>query len=89
MVEKNEKVNITESLEQLNNIVQWYEKQDNVDVEVGLEKVKEAAKLIKMSKSRLSEIENEFKEIEKEIGEEGTVSENSIQDDIDPNDLNF
>jgi len=69
MAEKQKKINLTESLEKLNEIVGWFENQDDVDVEAGLEKVREAAKLIKNSKTRLAEIDNEFKEIEKEIGE--------------------
>lgn len=90
MAGKNDKVNLTESLEELNGIVQWFEDQDNVDVEVGLAKVREAAKLIKSSKTRLAEIENEFKEIEKEIGEdEPAGSGASADDDINPDDLNF
>jgi len=90
MTGKNNKVNLTESLELLNGIVQWFEDQDNVDVEVGLEKVRDAAKLIKSSKTRLAEIENEFKEIEKDIGDdEPAGSEASTDDDINPDDLNF
>ncbi len=77
MAPKPEKVNLTKSLEDLNAIVSWFEHQDNVDVEMGLEKVREAAKLIKDSKGRLAEIENEFKEIEKEIGTEELVKDNS------------
>jgi hypothetical protein len=72
MANKQEKVNLTDSLERLNEIVGWFEHQENVDVEAGLEKVREAASLIKSSKSRLAEIENEFKEIEKEIGEDSS-----------------
>lgn len=67
---KEEQINLTKSLEKLNEIVVWFEKQDDVDVEAGLEKVREATILIKNSKGRLAEIENEFKEIEKEVGEE-------------------
>ena len=40
-----------------------------IDVEEGLEKVKEAVVLIKLSKERLRKIENEFEEIKKEIEE--------------------
>jgi hypothetical protein len=75
MVDKKQKVNLTESLKQLNGIVVWFEDQEEVDVEVGLEKVREASKLIKSSKIRLAEIENEFKEIEKEIGTDEVTSE--------------
>jgi len=68
MIEK--KVNLKESLSKLNGIVEWFDEQEEVDVEVGLEKVKEGAELIKACKKRLSEVENEFKEIQREIDKE-------------------
>ena len=68
--DKKDEINLTKSLGELNAIVTWFDEQEDVDVEAGLEKVREAAKLIKGSKTRLAEIENEFKEIEKEIGED-------------------
>jgi exonuclease VII small subunit len=68
MAGKKQDVNLTESLAALNAIVGWFDEQENVDVEQGLEKVREAAKLIKDSKTRLAQIENEFTEIEREMG---------------------
>lgn len=67
MVAKKQETNLTQSLSELNKIVSWFDEQDNVDVEQGLEKVRAAATLIKESKTRLAQIENEFKEIEKEM----------------------
>lgn len=52
------------------SIVEWFDEQEEVDVEVGLEKVKEGAELIRDCKKRLSEVENEFKEIQREIDKE-------------------
>ena len=63
--EKNE--NLNENLKKLSEITEWFENQDEVDVEEGLIKVKEAIGLIKSSKARLKGIENEFEEIKKEI----------------------
>ena len=59
--------NLNETLKKLAKIVEWFESQSELDVEKGLEYVKEGATLIKSSRERLSEIENEFKEIKKEI----------------------
>lgn len=64
--EKNN-VNLNETLKKLAGIVSWFENQTELDVEKGLEYVKEGAQLIKSSRERLSEIENEFKEIKKSI----------------------
>jgi len=63
------KVNISESLKKLESIAEWFEKEEEVDVELGLEKVKEGVVLIKSLKDRLKEVENEFNEIKKGIEE--------------------
>jgi exodeoxyribonuclease VII small subunit len=64
---KNE--SLSESIKKLEGIVEWFESQEEVDVEKGLEKFKEGALLVKSSRERLKEIENEFKEVEKELSE--------------------
>lgn len=63
-------IDLTESLKKLEEIVGWFENQEEVDVEKGLEKVKEGVKLIRSSKERLKKVENEFEEIKKELEEE-------------------
>lgn len=65
-----QKINLKESLGKLDNIVKWFDEQEEVDVEIGLEKVKEGAELIKVCRKRLSEVENEFTEIQREIDKE-------------------
>lgn len=67
MTYMNEGTNLTESIKQLEEIAEWFENQQDVDVEEGLTKVKEAAVLIKKSKARLAAIDNEFRAIEKDI----------------------
>jgi exonuclease VII small subunit len=64
------KTNINDSLKKLGEIVDWFEKQKEVDVEIGLEKVKDGARLIKIARERLRQIENEFEEVKKEIEED-------------------
>lgn len=63
--------NLNQNLRRLSEITEWFDHQEEVDVEEGLKKVKEAVTLIKASKSRLKEVENEFEEIKKEIEAEG------------------
>lgn len=65
-----DKSNLTESLEKLKAISDWFENQEEIDVEKGLEKVKEGVVLVKVSRARLKEIENEFEEVKKELTEE-------------------
>lgn len=64
------KQDLTSDLKKLSEISEWLEDQEEVDVEEGLKKVKEAAALIKASKERLKAVENEFEEIKKEIDTE-------------------
>jgi exonuclease VII small subunit len=66
--------NLNNNLKRLSEISEWFDNQEEVDVEEGLNKVKEAAELIKASQERLKGIENEFEEIKKEI-ETGDTSE--------------
>ncbi len=66
---KTDKKNLKEYIKQISQITDWFENQEEIDVEEALVKVKEAAELIKASKERLVEVENEFKEIKREISE--------------------
>jgi exonuclease VII small subunit len=56
-------------LKEIAEILAWFEAQDELDVEQALLKVKKAAVLIKASKQRLGELENQFKEIKAEAEE--------------------
>jgi len=64
---KKENKNLTEIIKNLSKISEWFEGQEEVDIELGLQKIKEATSLIKESKQRLKEVENEFEEIKKEL----------------------
>ena len=69
--EKSDTKNLNNSLKRLSEITKWFDNQEEIDVEEGLKKVKEAVELIKVSKERLKTIENEFEGIKKGIdGEE-------------------
>ena len=65
--EKPDTKNLNNSLKRLFEITEWFDNQEEIDVEEGLKKVKEAAELIKASKERFKTVENEFEEIKKEI----------------------
>jgi len=62
-----QKQSINESLRQLQEVVKWFEDQEEVDVEKGLEKVKQGTALVKDLKDRLKGVENEFKEVKQEL----------------------
>lgn len=64
---KEKTVSLSESLKRLEAITEWFENQEEIDVEKALEKVKEGVGLLKVSKARLKEVENEFKVVKKEL----------------------
>jgi exodeoxyribonuclease VII small subunit len=70
MPKKDTKETISESLEKLEKIVEWFDDQERVQVEEGLTKVKEGAVLIKDLRSRLKDVENEFEELKKDLDRE-------------------
>lgn len=61
--------NLSESLAELEKIAEWFESQEEVDVEKGIQKVRQGAELIKKSRARLESIENEFEDIQKSLEE--------------------
>lgn len=68
-----DQINITDNLKKLKEISEWFNNQDTVDVEKGLEKIKLATSLMKESKKRLIELQNEFTEIQKELEEDNVL----------------
>lgn len=65
--EKIDAKNLSDNLKKLSEITKWFENQEGINIEEGLKKIKEAVVLIKTSKERLKIVENEFKEIKKEL----------------------
>jgi exodeoxyribonuclease VII small subunit len=63
------KINVSKSLKELEEIVNWFEQQKNIDIEKGLEQVKNGAVIIKDLKKRLKKVENEFQEIKEDLKE--------------------
>lgn len=63
-------MNLSESLKKVQAIIAWFDDQEEVDVEKGLEKIKEGTVLIKESRTRLKEIENEFEVVKKDLEKE-------------------
>lgn len=68
MVKKETKT-FKKHLEEIAEILQWFDSQEELDVEEAIEKIKNISVLIKASKNRLAEIENEFKILKDEIEE--------------------
>ena len=60
---------LKESLKKLKSIIAWFDQQEEVDVEAGLERVKEGAQLIRESRAELKNLENEFEKVKKELGD--------------------
>jgi hypothetical protein len=71
---KKENQNLGENLKKLAKIAEWLETQeqsDEPDFDQGLAKVREAVGLIKASRERLTEVENEFEEIRGKLKDGG------------------
>jgi len=68
MTDKQKKNSVSESLSELEKITRWFDAQKEVDVEEGMTKVREGAALVKELEKRLSEIDNEFRELKKDLG---------------------
>jgi exonuclease VII small subunit len=66
---KKETKSFKKHLEELAEILEWFDSQEELDIEEALEKIKSATTLIKISKERLGEIENEFKILKNEVEE--------------------
>ena len=73
-MDKNElfmdKNKLKDLLKELEGIIKWFDAQEEVDIEAGLDKVKQGVVLIKAGKERLKELENEFEKVKKELKEE-------------------
>ncbi len=67
MPKKDSKGAIAQSLDKLETIIAWFDEQDHVDVQQGLDKVREGAVLVKELRARLKAVENEFEEVKKEL----------------------
>ena len=88
--EKPDVKNLSDNLKKLSEITEWFEGQEEVDIEEGLKKVKEAAGLIKASKERLKAVENEFEEIKKEADiEELNAAKEESRGEEDAKDIPF
>ena len=74
---KADKETLQNNLNTLAEISEWFEFRNEIDIEEGLIKLKQAAEIIKSIKKRLREINNEFEEIKIEI-EEGRHYEEDI-----------
>ena len=63
---------LKDSLKRLKEIVEWFDKADEVDIEAGLEKVKEGTVLIKESRRILKDLENEFEKVKDDLEKDET-----------------
>ena len=90
--EINKKKEISQNLSKLEEIVNWFKKQEEIDIEAGLDKLKEAAPILKDLKSRLHKIQNEFEEIKHSLEEDETEegeSESEEESEVDTKDIPF
>lgn len=63
------KVNFAKSFEELEEITQWFESEEALDLEKGLKKFERGLELAGALKKSLSEVENKVNEIKKKFDE--------------------
>lgn len=56
-----------ENIKGLEKILAWFESEESIDIEEGIEQIKEGAKLLKLCKERLKEAENEFEAVKNDL----------------------
>jgi exodeoxyribonuclease VII small subunit len=76
MADDPKKFDFTKSINRLEEINTWFQNED-FNLDEGLLKLKEGKDLIKKSRARLQEVENEFVKIKHEFGEE--VQEQKVE----------
>lgn len=77
MTKIKETVELKSSLKKLEEITEWFQEKD-IDLDVGLKKLKEGTEIIKACRSKIKEIENEFFEIKKDLIEEDDDAESLV-----------
>lgn len=65
------------AIEELEEINHWFQSEE-IDLDEGLAKFRRGLELIKKSRRRLQEVENEFTKIKKEFGGSETPSEELV-----------
>jgi exonuclease VII small subunit len=65
---KAEKKSLQASIKELEAITAWFEKDSDFDIEEGMKKVRDGAALVQSLKTQLTDVENEFREIQREQG---------------------
>jgi exodeoxyribonuclease VII small subunit len=68
--EEKEKTTLQEDLKKLQEISHYFENEESVDIEEGLKKVEEGARLAKKLKLRLKAVENKFETLTKDLNKE-------------------
>lgn len=67
-MKKSNPANIDETIKKLEAIAEWFDSRNEPDLEQGLLKVEEAARLLSVGRERLAEIENRFEAVKKMVG---------------------
>lgn len=85
MATKEKKIDFKSAMKELEEINLWFQNEE-IDLDEGLIKLKRAKELIALCKGRLTEVENEFTTLKKEMAsgemlEEIIIEKGSVSDD--------
>lgn len=84
------KFDFAKAIKEIEEINQWFQNED-IDLDVGLEKFKRGLDLIKKCRIRLKQVENEFIDIKKEyaIPEKGAGKVQEDENEPSPDNIPF
>ncbi|MBI5793481.1 exodeoxyribonuclease VII small subunit [Candidatus Uhrbacteria bacterium] len=66
---KKSPINFAKAFEELEKITQWFDSQDQLDLDLGLKQFERGLELASELKKKLSEVENNVEEIKKKFSE--------------------
>lgn len=67
MTAKKNTVNFAEGFEELEDITQWFDSQEQLDLDAGLKKFERGLELASVLKKKLAEVENKVEEIKQKF----------------------
>jgi exodeoxyribonuclease VII small subunit len=67
MPAKKQKINFTKAFEELEEIAEWFDSEENLDLDKGLKQFERGLELAGELKKKLSEVENNVEEIKKKF----------------------
>ena len=73
MTSKKPSINFAKAFEELEKITQWFDSEEQLDLDLGLKQFERGLELASELKKKLSEVENKVEEIKKKFSDSPTT----------------